>query len=256
MILADRAQALTTFKQLLHSAPKSQSNDRILLIQAPSGLGKTCVLSNFYAHCPTTHHCVSIDLRTSEEGIMTVWFDLVRAFGYQIFRTFMARVNGLSRSNIDVRGNRIEGEGNLFQVLLDAPDPVERQIRFQQLQTAFFQDLRTIQRPVLFLIDHFEEAPREVQHWISVQFLSQIAQLTHFFAVVAGVSLPKASLVWSGCSKTLKLKPIVKADDWLQFLSLQSVAYSPATVTELVEKLQGHPTEIRLALEEYLEEVG
>lgn len=145
---ANRTRELHLFEQML----RRQVRERILLIEAPSGYGKTGLMGRFdEILCSQEIHRVLIDLKGAQAGIAFVFSWIQRVLGKPRFRNFNAEIDRFLHSGVEIQNNRLTGEGSQIQVILDVP-PEERKYRLTQLQQVFFEDLERFDRPIAFIL--------------------------------------------------------------------------------------------------------
>jgi hypothetical protein len=133
---ANRTLELQLFERML----RSDTQERILLIEAPSGYGKTGLMGRFEHNCPQTIQTVLVDLKAAQLGISYVFYKIERVLGKRHFPNFEKAIANFLNSGVAIQNNRLTGEGSQIQVILNVP-PEERQYRLSQLQQVFFEDL-------------------------------------------------------------------------------------------------------------------
>jgi hypothetical protein len=162
---ANRTRELHLFEQML----RRQVRERILLIEAPSGYGKTGLMGRFERLCSQEIHPVLIDLKGAQAGIAFVFSRIQRVLGKKRFPNFNAQIDRFLNSGVEIQNNRLTGEGSQIQVILDVP-PEERKYRLTQLQQVFFEDLERFDRPIAFILDTYNGATEELADGSRVRF--------------------------------------------------------------------------------------
>jgi len=111
MRLANRTREVEFFKKML----RGEIAQRILLIQAASGMGKTSLLTEFASLCPVYAEAailVKIDLKSAQTGIAYIFSRMQKRLGEEKFINFNRALNnflsgGLKFRIIRLRGRRI-----------------------------------------------------------------------------------------------------------------------------------------------------
>lgn len=151
-------------------------------------------------------------------------------------------------SGVEVKANRLIGDGNILQVL-HISDEEERNFRREALQNAFFEDLSQIQQPTVLLLDTFETAPTGLRSWLSLRFLPEITQLEHFTVVIAGQKTPDPHPEWRRFHHRVDLLPILDADTWHRYFTYQGMPFKLEEMGLLIEYLGGNPAQVVNAFE-------
>jgi hypothetical protein len=81
---ADRDYELQFFDRLI----TGRISERIWLLEADTGMGKTTLLHEFVRHCPSEIACVPIDLKGGISGLHEIFYRLCDALGWDHFPTF------------------------------------------------------------------------------------------------------------------------------------------------------------------------
>jgi hypothetical protein len=242
---ANREAELALFDQML----AGQTRERILLLEAEGGLGKTTLLNEFARRCPAHVPCAPLDLKGSTTGLHEVFYRLCDALGWEHFPAFADQVEGLGRVTVD--GNVVIGWGNKIEAALRSPDEGDRAARRAELTRAFFDDLRTMKRRLLFIFDTFEKAPPELGEWLSGDFLAYAHHTPDLIVVVAGRQAPEESIEW-GDSCIRRLVRVRDPEPWRIYAErIGAVLPSPEWIRAFCDLLDGHPLEIAKALARY-----
>jgi hypothetical protein len=236
---ANRTQELERFRQML----RKQIPERILLIEAPSGYGKTGLMGRFEKLCSQEIHPVLIDLKGAQEGIPYVFSRIQRVLGKKHFTKFNAAIDRFLSSGVEIQNNRLTGEGSQIQVILDVP-PEERKYRLTQLQQVFFEDLERFDRPIAFILDTYNGATEELAGWIESQFLFEVAHNPKLFAIVAGQIIPQPTIEWQNKHLHCKLDRILEHEPWHGYAKESGFSFTPEEINALVDAVKGVPGDV------------
>lgn len=264
MRLANRTREVEFFKKML----RGEISQRILLIQAASGMGKTILLTEFAALCPIHAEAailVKIDLKSAQTGIAYIFSRLQRRLGENKFINFNKALNNFLSAGVEVSDNQIEGTENQIQMVLNAKSEDIRNFRLFHLQRAFFQDLQAIKKPIVMILDTFNDAPASVADWIEGDFvtdapaneadwieggfLAEVADAKNIYVVIAGQSVPKPTIERKNISETLFLEKIDDVEAWYSFVEARGLPFEREAVKAFVRVLNGNPSEIMQVFE-------
>jgi hypothetical protein len=238
---ANRTRELHQFEQML----RRQVPERILLIEAPSGYGKTGLMGRFdEILCSQEIHRVLIDLKGAQAGIAFVFSWIQRVLGKPRFRNFNALIDRFLNSGVEIQNNRLTGEGSQIQVILDVP-PEERKYRLTQLQQVFFEDLQRFDRPIVFILDTYNGATEELAGWIGGQFLAEVELNPNLFAIVAGQIIPEPTIQWQNMYHRCKLDRIMEREAWYGYVKdVGFDCFSCQEIDVLIDAVEGVPARV------------
>jgi AcrR family transcriptional regulator len=239
MTFANRTEELALFEKML----RRQLATRILLIEAPSGYGKTGLMSRFASLCPAPNSVVPIDLKAAREGgIAHLFYRVQRVLGSDRFSRFNREISALG-TGVEIRGNRLSGDQSQIQVILQT-SPEERQMRLERLQQAFFNDLQGLKQPIVFILDTFNEAPEELANWVTGQFLMEVAESDRLLAIVAGQQVPQPSVVWQHCHQHRRLDRITDHSAWYAYAQGIGLPFDQKEIGMVVDSWDGVPARV------------
>lgn len=241
--LANRVNEVAFFKRMV----MGEESQRILLVQAESGYGKTGLMGRFASECPKSTIAVDIDLKDARDsGILYVFRRARKLLGKEYFSEFDCIIEQFQpcRHAINVQGNRLRGDGNQIKVVLQGVSAEERQERLDCLQEAFFEDLSAYPSPIVFILDTFNAATTELQEQIAGRFLVNVADNRRLRAVVAGSKVPQPSSTWQRHHHFFPLGPIHEYEAWCEFATLSGFRFDSKQVEVIVAGCQGVPGDI------------
>jgi hypothetical protein len=236
---ANRTRELHLFEQML----RGQVRERILLVEAPSGYGKTGLMGRFEKLCSQGIHPVLIDLKWAQAGIASVFSRIQRVLGKPRFPKFNAQIDGFLNSGVEIQKNRLTGEGSKIQVILEVP-PEERNYRLTQLQQVFFEELERFDRPIAFILDTYNDATEELAGWIESQFLEEVALNPKLFAIVAGQNIPQPTIAWQNLHHRCKLDRIMEREAWYGYVKDIGYCFSSEEIDVLIDLVGGVPAQV------------
>lgn len=243
MRLANRTKEADFFKKML----RGEIAQRILLIQAASGMGKTSLLAEFAALCPVHGEAtllVQIDLKSAQTGIAYIFSRLQRRLGEANFTKLNAALREFLSAGVDVSENQIEGTENQIQVVLNEESEELRNIRLNKLQEALFRDLQAIKKSILIVFDTFNSAPPSVADWVGGGFLAEVADGENIKVVIAGQTVPQPTIEWMHLAEIHCLDKIVDIEAWHSFVQAKGLPFERDAVKAFVRVLNGNPDAI------------
>lgn len=197
---------------LLDAMLTSQTLERILLICAESGWGKSILLREFEHRRPAHIPFVKLDFKSCT-GLTETFSHLCDALGWDHFPYFKAAIRAFVQPiQISIEHNVLVGQ-NQIALALGGPDEQTREARRSDLTNAFFADLRALGE-LLLLFDTFERGDETVKSWLTSSFLPRAHRSPQLFVVVAGQRVPEQAFDWECCD--LPLGPIAP-EHWLIF---------------------------------------
>jgi hypothetical protein len=245
MRIANRTQELRLFQRMV----SGEVSQRILLIEAPSGLGKTNLLLKFEHHCPSTVATAWVDLKAAQTGIAYLFSRIRKKLGAEKFPRFSAAVQQFLSGGVQVSDNVLSGQENQIQVVLNIEDENLRNFRLSGLQEAFFQDLSRMPQPVLLILDTFNAAPDTLASWIGGGFLAEVADTPNVFVVIAGQHTPQMSGEWMNCAHHCCLEKMTDREAWYKYAKDAGLPLNLDNIWPVVEIFEGQPAEIAKTLE-------
>jgi AAA ATPase domain len=207
---------------------------RILLLRGETEkIGKSFVLHHCRIVVPPDNLCAVIELRPEVDNIAELIArigDLLTPEQRPRLTAALAALEGpltLSLTNVSQWGlwNRIN---NIVQ------SPHSQKHSRSTLMQALFDDLKSLQQPVLIVIDSFERAQSDEQDWIAGPLLARVANAGSVRAVIAGCRVPEPTLEWSSRCQLEELTGVRDAQHWM------TVAVTMKRQIRSLDYLQGY----------------
>jgi hypothetical protein len=239
---ANREDELNLFDRMI----AGQTPERILLLEAASGLGKTTLLNEFVRRCPVHIPCVPIDLKGSNISLYDIFYRLCDALGWKHFSLFSAYVEHTEQ--VIIGKNVILGWSNKIEVALRTSDYRDRIPRRVQLTHAFFTDLRALNCRLLMIFDTFNEALPEVQEWIRGPFLTFAHNTPELVIIIAGRWVPERNIEWGTYCRYYRLGSLENIDAWADYAHRQGLRVPREWIEGFCVAVQGHPAQVDMLL--------
>ena len=221
--LADRQDEFRRFQWLI----SDQVDRRALLILGPSDLGKSVLLSAF----------AGVARRVSLIGV-----------AHGEFKTGL----GLNMVLAQMRRDLMALPFRRFDREAGAEG------RPEMLHAAFLEDLSESRRPVLIVLDTFEQATEDSKRWVEDHLLPRCCQTQGLRLVIAGTQVPAPSPRFSSLTERLELGPIVDPGHWCSYFRkvLKCQRFPDEHLATLVLAAGGRPRTMHLFLTNLLNAPG
>ncbi|MCI0617665.1 AAA family ATPase [bacterium] len=243
-IPVDRETEISDFIAML----SGKTEERILLIEAQSGMGKTILLAEFGYRTPKKIAFAKIDFKSGGTSIAELFSRLRdKLGGNSKFPNLGKELQGILNPSIDISSNLMLGK-NQIEAYLSSRDDQERQVRLAALTDALFADMRTLGK-LLLVFDTYEKSDESVNKWISDSFLSRVQNSRNIFVVIGGQVVPEDSLEWDCIRKPLKGIPYTY---WHQYAESRGMTIHVEYIRACCDIYDGHP----LKMKNYLDGVG
>lgn len=244
--LANQIDHLKRFEQLI----TGQALEKILLIQAPSGFGKSTLLRRFKHECQEKKFLVvPIPLKGADIGLPFLFDCVFQELGQDYFPNFAEKLEPMVGRGVNISKNWTFGKQQI-EIALNV-DEATRKYHLMELQQAFFLDISKISGKIVFLIDTFEAAPTEIQNWIESELLRATIRISHLSVVVAGQNIPDSTNIhWGDCCQCLELQPIEDDEAWYKFAIDIDLPLEREAVKAIARLLKGKPIDITNAFDQ------
>lgn len=231
-ITIDREPELALFDSVIAGT----ADDRILLIEAASGVGKTALIREFDHRHPKNIRFAKIDFKGSSTSLADMLSRLCDTLGWDHFPTLTAEVKSITTPSVNVSSNMMLGQ-NQIEVYLSGRDEQEREMRRTVLTDSFFADLRKLGKTIL-IFDTFEQCDDVIAKWIAGAFLSRAHRSPHLAVIVAGQRVPEQTIEWE-CHHH-KLKGI-SHEYWHQYAQSIGATVTLEFIKGCCSLCNGHP---------------
>jgi hypothetical protein len=247
----DRQEELLLFQHIL----QGQREENILLIEAPSGLGKTLLLLEYQrlareANLPFA----MLDLKYVGAAVSEILSTLCEEWADCPFQRFRRQVESFQQSaaQVDLRGIVQFGRPTI-QIAMNAPDEATSRERRRALTQALITDLLDWlggeRRAVLFIDTYNPDlVTPALRQWVEDVLLRHVRRSPNLVAVVAGQETPPLSATWENACCRRRLSHLKDPDDWMTLVERLEIPVSRETVSALCHLRQGHPLDMALEL--------
>ncbi len=248
----DRDKELLLFQHIL----RGQRKENILLIEAPSGLGKTLLLLEYQRLASEANvPFAMLDLRYVGAAVSEILSTLCEEWAACPFQRFRRHIESFQdlAPQIDLHGVFQFGRPTI-QIALNAPDEATRRERRRTLTHALITDLLewlSGERRAVILIDTYNPdlATPALRQWVEGILLPHVRRSPNLVAVVAGQETPHPSAMWESACCRLHLSPLDNPDDWMEFVAAKSISVDRRTVSAFCHAHGGHPVQMAMRLD-------
>ena len=244
--LANQTDHLERFEKVI----TGQVSEQILLIQAPSGFGKSTLLRRFKHECQEKKFLVvPIPLKGADIGLPFLFDCVFQELGQKYFPNFTEKLEPMVGRGVNISKNWTFGLQQI-EIALNV-DEATRKYHLMELQQSFFLDLSGISGRIVFLIDTFESAPKETQNWIESELLRATMRISNLSVVVAGQNIPDSTNIhWGDFCKCLNLQPIEDDEAWYKFATDIDLPLEREAIKAIARFLKGRPLDITNAFDQ------
>ncbi len=243
LICVDRREELA----LLQKLAAGQTDERILLIQAASGWGKSELLREFRSRMKQHPGLVLVDFKGGNLSLADVIYHICDILGWKHFKNLRAAVQHILHPAVSVGRNWMLGQNEIV-VALGGPDEETRKMNRAALTRALVDDLRRIGGTVL-VFDTFEQCAPELRAWFGGVFLPHVHRSPGMAVVIAGQKVPEETLMWR--SIFLPLEKIAP-EHWDDYVRELGIPISLEQIRFCYANSNGHPLTIATVLNAFL----
>ena len=210
--LADRLREWPAIVELL----AGRSRERILLLQGPSGLGKSFLVREAATY---------------------------------------AKLLGIPTVRVDLKGGGIDVESILGQFDLDLGMKLPNFVREGSAKSLLLRkDLRALREPALIIIDTYEGCVgnKPVVDWLTQQLLAEAETAVGLSVIVAGQQVPDSrGSGWHNLARYLQLAPITEIEHWRPWVERHYPDFRKkgADLNTVMMLAQGNPAVLASACE-------
>lgn len=255
-----------------------ESSERIMTIQAESGMGKTWLINNFRYECNSRrfpYAIIDFSARSSGYSYLEILRALRDFLGTQNFNDFTAVVNqyyirpnlfisptdapssssvsissSLRESTVNnVAGRDIIRDNNFFFTQPDIPSDYLRSELTASFKGCLKAMLNTLpsRHLIIWLFDSFEKIDPTTREWLLEEFLQEIKRqaFENLVVVLAGKEVPLFQLDW----KFIASQHVLAAwtlDDYKEYLGKKEMCLDPGRILALHRNYSGRPLDLAL----------
>lgn len=241
-VFVNRAKESEAFLQIISES----SRERILLLEAEGGMGKSFLMGEYDSICPQEFIFIPLDLKVSTLGLTALWSTVCDFVGWSFFPCFQEQVSLYSKDDSLNIVREFETRHRLEKLLSISNEDV-RARRLTGLSNAFLSDLAVPPRPIVLAIDAFEKATLEIKNWVTSLLLPRVRILTALRIVIAGRQVPRRSFEWEKMALHIRLSRI-SINDWMEFARIIRCEVAPETVSAFYSVFDGRPLDMATSL--------
>ena len=242
----DREDEIRRFLNML----EGRQEERILLVAAPSGRGKTWLLLEYQKQAVRAGvPCALIDLRLGGMGVSDTLAVLGEEFGWEHLGRFQRQVTEWERPSAD---STPIGRPRI-QAALGGADEQARRERLRVLTDALVADLRAWLEPAgraVVIVDTYNVAGKdqkvepELREWLEGVFLPHVRRTAGLVVVVAGQQTPEVNTGWEACCDRIELGPLDDPHEWMSYVAAVGATASLEVVAAFCHSCRGEPSAI------------
>jgi hypothetical protein len=202
------------FRQFL----RPDSPIRILWFYGEPGIGKSRLVRACLANMPPEVRYLSF--KAGEISIRDILEHVGRRSRYEPLSYLPREVESLNLPpQTPVEDESAGSQVNVLQThvkqALAVPDAAERHMRYKALTEAWLNDLQTLDRPFLLVLDNYEEATQELSEWVSHHILPKVGQVPLLRILIANVAPPAVEVSWQPWTKAMQLTGVLDPKAWI-----------------------------------------
>lgn len=247
----DRQPELRLFQDIL----EGRRDECILLIEAPSGLGKTLLMLEYQRLAEKAEiPCAMLDLRHVGVAVFEILATLCDEWSDCPFHQFRQQIASFQQPVPRVDLHRVIQIGSpTIQIALNAPDEATRRERRHLITAALVADLQDWlghERRALMIMDTYNPdlVTPELRQWVEGILLPHVRRCPSLIAVIAGQETPTTTVMWEQSCYHLPLRRLHNPHDWMHFVQERGIPLTLENVAMICHLREGHPFEIVMEL--------
>ncbi len=246
-IRLDRDEELALFEKMLSDS----ISDRILLIHADGGMGKSHLLREFVQEYQDRFVLAAIDFKWGGISIPELLSRVCDSIGWECFENLTKLIQQFNKgTTISISDNMLIGKNQIeIEQALNAPDEEIREKQRVAITDALFQDLRALPKVVL-IFDTFNDCDPIVAKWLSGAFLTRVCHTKNIIVVIAGRVIPEPALDWDAMCNELVLGGI-ESKHFEEYAKTNGIDVHPERIKGLCDAFEGRPLPILNQLKAY-----
>lgn len=225
----------------------NECNAPILLLQGNSGSGKTSLITHCLNDVSPGSVQLCVQLRADSVGMEEIFSRSVDELGIENLTNYHRCLQENLTQSVQLSNVTQHGSANAINVDLTISESAIRNRRAARLTEAWFDDIRSYHTPLVVIFDAYEQAPTDVQDWISGPFLARASKCKNIRVAIAGQRVPVSGIEWGARATLLQFNGVHEPDEWVPVIrGMNKVFREPAEVymASICEHLKGHPSDI------------
>jgi len=238
----DREKEIALFREMI----AGKIGERILLIQAGSGMGKTILLEKFIEHSAEAGQLAYINFKDSNLSLPELFSELCDALGANNFKHLNELISSNSDAPISIANNTLSQSSQL-NVYLSASNETDYERQRAALTDAFLNDLDQLGNTTL-IFDTLNACDGTIRSWFAGIFLSRASRRKQLTVVLAGQEVPQPE----GALKTkciMQVLESIQPKDWLSYAQQLKLDCTLDWIDGFCRALQGNSLTIANMLE-------
>jgi len=219
----------------------------ILLLQGASGSGKTSLITHCMGDIPFDVIRLCVQLRADSVGMEEIFSRSIDEVGTGNLRLYQQCLEEQLSQSVQLTNVAQHGTTNTINVDLSMSESAAKSRRTARLTQAWFDDMRIYNSPIVVILDAYEQAPSEVQDWISGPFLARASRCKNVRVAIAGQRVPVPGIEWGARASLLEFNGVFEPDEWVPVIrGMKKKVREPADVfiAGICQLLKGHPSDI------------
>ncbi|EIJ42425.1 hypothetical protein BegalDRAFT_1544 [Beggiatoa alba B18LD] len=245
-------------RQAFSALWQAQCEKRIVFYRGESGSGKSTLLKACRRQVPDSVHKIVVNCADAEIRVVDIFSLLIDKLGWERLGAFRQQLASLSPQVIGkIDNNEIEGNGNIIQQVINIGSPEERKDRQAHLTDAWLQDMKSVDKPLLFIIDTYDKSIEEMQNFLH-RLLTRMVRLPALRLVMAGQSVPNVETCseWTDCCDLYDLYGVKEAEHWLPVVTEMKRRFPDGIephsyLAGICGAFQGRPADIKKFIESF-----